>query len=94
MNSLRHFNPAPAVLALAAVVALAAPADANRELWYEATLSGDYMGHAHESVVVEDNGTITTKPVSDMTMRRGEELVTIKGTDVWVESADGVSISY
>jgi hypothetical protein len=85
----------PAALAVAAAL-LAAPALAEdlSDYWYEATLAGAAMGYLHEIVVSGDDGQVTTTLESDFTMRRGGDLVAVKGIDEWVESADGAPVSY
>jgi len=90
-----RIRTAPAVLALAALM-LAAPGPAaeTSEVWFEATLGGDAMGYLHETVVRGEDGQLTTMVESDYTMRRGQDLVAIKGIDEWVESADGLPLSY
>lgn len=86
-----------AAAALAAVTAmtLASPTfAADRDLWFEVSLGGSSMGHMHEVLTVGDDGMLTTSLTSDMAMMRGDELVSVKGTDVWVESPDGTPVSY
>jgi hypothetical protein len=52
------------------------------------------MGYLHEMVVTGTDGQLTTTLESDFTMRRGGDLVAVKGIDEWVESADGLPLSY
>jgi hypothetical protein len=86
---------APAALAVAVVlVALAAPAQDPGDIWFEASLAGAAMGYTHETVVRDADGRTTTAVESDFTMRRGEDLVSIKGVDEWIESPDGHALSY
>ena len=86
---------APAALAVAAaLVASAAPAEDLGDIWFEASLAGAAMGYMHETVVRDADGGTTTVVESDFTLRRGEDLVSIKGVDEWVESADGQPLSY
>jgi hypothetical protein len=83
--------------AIALAVLLAAGASTAEELsdvWFEATLAGVAMGYLQETVVVGEDGQVTTTLESDYTMRRGGDLVAVKGLDVWVESADGTPVSY
>lgn len=86
---------APAALALV-VLMLASPGPAaeTSDVWFEATLGGAAMGYLHETVVRGDDGQLTTTVESDFTMRRGGDLVAIKGIDEWVESVDGLPLSY
>ncbi len=86
---------APAALAVAVVlVASAAPAEDLGDIWFEASLAGAAMGYIHETVVRDADGRTTTTVESDFTMRRGEDLVSIKGVDEWIESPDGQALSY
>jgi hypothetical protein len=86
---------APAALAVAVVlVASAAPAEDLGDIWFEAGLAGAAMGYIHETVVRDADGRTTTIVESDFTMRRGEDLVAIRGIDEWIESPDGRALSY
>ncbi|MFH1865993.1 MAG: transglutaminase-like domain-containing protein [Candidatus Eisenbacteria bacterium] len=86
---------APAALALAAVLlASPAPAENLSDVWFEATLAGAAMGYMHETAVSGEDGQVTTTLESDFTMRRGADLVAVKGLDQWIESADGQPVSY
>ena len=86
---------APAALAVAAaLLASAAPAEDLGDAWFEASLAGAAMGYIHETVVRDADGQVTTTVESDFTMRRGEDLVSVKGVDEWVESPDGQPLSY
>ena len=86
---------APAALAVAAaLLASAAPAEDLGDAWFEASLAGAAMGYMHETVVRDADGQVTTTVESDFTMRRGEDLVSVKGVDEWVESPDGQPLSY
>ena len=90
-----RIRTAPAVLALAALM-LAAPGPAAEvsDVWFEATLAGAAMGYLHETVVRSEDGQLTMTVESDFTMRRGADLVAVKGVDEWVESANGLPLSY
>jgi len=86
---------ASAALAVAVVlVASAASAQDPGDIWFEASLAGAAMGYIHETVVRDADGQTTTTVESDFTMRRGEDLVSIKGVDEWIESPDGQALSY
>lgn len=86
---------APAALAVvAALLVTPASAESQIDVWYEATLAGAAMGYMHETAVGDEGGEVTTTLESDFTMRRGGDLIAVKGLDVWVESADGQPVSY
>ena len=86
---------APVALAIAGVLlATAATAEVLSDVWFEATLADAAMGYVHETVEGGEDGLITTTLDSDFTMRRGKDLVAVKGLDVWVESPDGEPVSY
>jgi len=76
------------------MLAAAGPAAETSDVWFEATLAGAVMGYLHETVVRSEDGQLTTTLESDFTMRRGEDLVAVKGIDEWIESADGLPLSY
>jgi hypothetical protein len=86
---------ATALVSLAAAAGVTAAAEAEaRDVWYEVTLGGAPMGHVHETVSLEDGGLIATRTVSDFTMRRGDELVNVKGSGEWRETLGGSPVSY
>ncbi len=91
---MRSRRMAALAAALVAAAALSAAAAEETDLWFEVTLGEAPMGYTHEFVTVGDDGQVTTTVQSDFTMRRGEDLVSVKGTDEWVESADGRPLSY
>lgn len=83
-----------AALVLIAGVLQASLTAEEGESWFEATLGGAPMGFLHQTVTVRDEGMIATHVASDFTMRRGDELVAVKGTDEWTESAAGEPVEY
>ncbi|MBN2564983.1 MAG: transglutaminase domain-containing protein [Candidatus Eisenbacteria bacterium] len=86
---------ASALVSTGAVSDAAAAEDAEaRDVWYEATLGGAPMGHVHETVSVDEDGLLVTLMISDYTMRRGHELVVIKGSDEWRETVEGDAVSF
>ena len=93
MNTWRRTAPAALALAVAVFVSPALAQDSG-DIWFEATLAGAPMGHVHETVIDGEDGRTTTTLESDFTMRRGTDLVAIKGLDEWVESSDGRPVSY
>jgi hypothetical protein len=82
-----------AVVLAAVLLSMPASAENLSDDWFEATLAGAAMGYMHE-MVISENGQVTTTLESDYTMRRGGDLVAIKGVDEWVESSDGRPVSY
>ena len=93
MRDIRGTTQALLVVA-ALVVACAAHAEPLSEVWFEATLVNAPVGYSHATVVVRDDGAIVTTVESDFTMRRGDEVVSVRGTDEWVETDGGTPVSY
>jgi hypothetical protein len=92
LNRLRY--SAPAIAALTVVLVAAVTSAATRDIWFQSTIGDEFMGYTHETVVEGDDGLVTTSLESDLGVQRGDELVSVIGTDVWVESADGTPVSY
>lgn len=83
-----------AIVVSVVLLATTASAEDVSDVWYQATLAGSPMGYMHEITVSGEGGQVTTTLDSDFTMRRGEDLVAVKGLDEWIESADGSPVSY
>lgn len=79
-----------------AALALAAPAHAQGvdESWYESTLGTARIGHVHETVTREADGTLTTDVDAELLVRRADDLVRLVAQERWTESAAGAPIAY
>jgi len=77
------------VLLLSPLAARAGDQDADR--WYELWINGSRSGWAHEVVTTQD-GRITTRSESEMTIGRADQAVTISSTTEFVETTGGEAI--
>jgi hypothetical protein len=85
----------PLMLAAAMLVSTApARGEQMSEAWFEASLAGAPVGYTFEVVEHTVDGHIVTSVESDFTMRDGNDLVAVRGMDLWTETTDGKPLKY
>ncbi len=79
-----------------ALVFLAAPVRSvsPRELWYEWTLGGVPVGHAHVTAGSDGTGAVVTVAESVLEMLRQGESVRVEVYERWTEAPDGTPVAY
>lgn len=84
------------LLVAAAMLASTVPARSEQmsEAWFAASLAGTPVGYTFEAVEHTIDGHIVTSVESDFTMRDGDDLVAVRGVDVWTETPDGKPLKY